>query len=249
MAVNTRSFNGSTDQLTTSLGSLGISFGVGAGSSIGALINFAVLTGFPTVLGINDATNGYGMYLNSSGSPITLSAFTQTTGAGATTGPAISTSSWYFAIATKTTGSVLFRTHVYDCTAGTWTHANATTNCADSTISAAGMRFANGAANANPMSGKVYLGAVWNTALSDSTCATLTSDSAVIASSPIDLWFFDQGGIGTNVPDYTGHGADQTAITGTSVSSDTIPNYDATHSPAAAAALVRPQFIFLRKNK
>ena len=132
---------------------------------------------------------------------------------------------WGIVALTKGTGTVAQRGHVCVLSGPTWTHGD-------------GSNFADGAAATEWLIGAVYRYAYraeadadifcvarWATALSDATLETFTSLPAIIAAAPTNLWVLDQASTATAVTEYNGTGADQVSISGTSVVSDTIPNF------------------------
>lgn len=220
MATNVRTFvAGSSQTITLGLGTLGFAFGPGTMAALVRLTN----TGAAKTAFSAGATNAASYMLQVDTTNVVDLRLNGVAGLGTTT---LSATTWYVIAASKATGSVAPRIHIYDCTAGTWTHENATSSVANSSTPLTRSQFGSTPAGAAFWNGDIQLAAVWSSVLDDTATAALVSLSAFISAAPAGLWILDQAAITTAVTDYTGHGADETAHVGTSVTSVTIPNFD-----------------------
>lgn len=125
---------------------------------------------------------------------------------------------WYAMAFTKASGSAAVRYHLA-AVGGAYTHT-ASGTVADGTAGITSFIFGKG-----PIKGAAKMdiaaAAVWTSALSDSAIDALgtTSMDTWLAASPVGAWQFNQASTGTNVNDLVGS-ANQTALTGTSVTTD-----------------------------
>jgi hypothetical protein len=112
------------------------------------------------------------------------------------------------------------RAHRYNFTDETWSHTDpggSVAKTAPGTLDHVRVgRMANSATEY--LDGDLAVLAIFDSYLSDGNMETLTSGlSAWVALSPVALWAFNQADTSDDVLDLTGNGADQTAITGTTV--------------------------------
>lgn len=222
----------SSESITLSLGSLGFAFGPG---TVIALVNFATLGAANETVFSAGAANAQS-YMLQVLAPTPNVALRLDGNERHSTTTSLSTSTWYLIGATKATGTATPRIHIYACTGATWAHENASSSIANSSTPATRAQLGVTPAGAAYMNGNVQLAAVWDSVLDDTAMETLVSLTAIIDASPVGLWILDQASTATAVTDYTGNGADQSAISGTSVTTDTIPNFDMSY-PATSQTL------------
>ncbi|MDG4826029.1 hypothetical protein O7635_29620 [Asanoa sp. WMMD1127] len=145
----------------------------------------------------------------------------------ASIGGALTNNRWFFVVARKPAGTSTPRFSSYDYTGGTWQHVNGANARAAWTPAGVGGSIKMSAAGSDFPLAKVAVRAAWSNALP--FAADTAGDAAIEASGmhlsaaawltrgPNAMWLFNQADISTPVPDITGGGANQTAITGTSV--------------------------------
>ena len=137
-------------------------------------------------------------------------------------GQAYSDSAWRIDSWTKPSGLATIRTHSAPL-GGSWTHADLGTQRGDSASAVASVVVGNGSA-LGYSSGDVAAIMVVQRVLADAEVESLSSGLAAwvtaIGATPAALWAFNQASVATPVTDLTGGGADQTAISGTSVTDD-----------------------------
>jgi hypothetical protein len=185
------------------------------------------------MVGLNGATEVWGI-LTDTAKPFTSNDF-------GTGGPTLTGNTWYWLVVTKASGSVIPRWHVKDITNGTaWTHANDSSNVADGTGPITSIIVGNvSAAGGQDMRGELVAMAAWSSALADlsveAACTLAASDLVAAAPSWGTLW--NQASTATPVPDFTGGGGNQSAISGTSVSANEPPGWS--YSLASAAPVGR----------
>lgn len=215
-----------TDVLDHSIGALsGMTYG-----TIATVFKVASLTGSRTLLGlhtsgavgrlshnIDNQTLGWwnGGSYNQSGNVIT------------------SSSTWYLLVTRKATGSVIPRASIYDYSTGTWTHTAIGAAIGDATAPGAGGFAEFRYEAAEQFAGDVAVRGVWSNAVPWS--ADTTGDNLIEAAglqytltawhaaSPTALWMYDQADTAQAVPDLAGGGAQQSTITGTAVTSASVP--------------------------
>lgn len=215
-----RSFNGTTDFVVFGAGAA--TFGQGP-ITIAALIKPTSAIGTRQVIGAATAGNveTYGILMDVNHYYCT-NLFNSTTDG--------ITNDWQWIVMTKASGSTIPRFHLKDVTtAGAWSHLNAGGNADNGTTPAASI-----GVGALPNGNRKYQGlvaamAVWDVQFTDlqveSSCTLAASNLSAV--SPPDwgtLW--NQGSIATPVPDFSGGGGNQSAITGTTVSADDPPGFN-----------------------
>jgi len=146
-------------------------------------------------------------------------------------GPTYTAGRWYWVISEKANGSVAPRWHVYDFTANAWTHVNgggAIANQSGTPVNAiiGGQSF--GGASTT-WRGAIAVGGIWGSLLgSDATIESIFTHSAanMLAAGPAWMVLLNQSSVATAVTDVSGHGGNQTSISGTSVDADDPPGFD-----------------------
>lgn len=156
------------------------------------------------------------------------------------------TDDWVFVGITKATGTSTPRGHKFLYSSSTWTHTDSAATVANqSSISGGSVRIgASGGASYNTaLTGDIAVAGVWvGTVLTDVQIETL--EDALqhwVDLSPTALWRLDQDSTATAITDITGGGADQTALSGTSVVADCPPGFNWTLG--GAPALPPPVFV------
>lgn len=121
------------------------------------------------------------------------------------------------------------RFHLYslgDMT-NTWNRENSGNDTGTSTPGSSGIVRFGQKITTEKFAGDIECVAVWDRALTDAQVDTLPlSLQAWFAQAPVGLWLFDQGSTSDNVVDWTGNGANQTAITGTSVATTGVTGWN-----------------------
>jgi hypothetical protein len=128
---------------------------------------------------------------------------------------------WVLGGFSKANGSATARGHRYVYDTATWTHTNLGV-VGDDTITGTMQEIVLGEfTSGQSLHGRLAVVGVWQTVLSDGQIEGLISSLADWSDlSPTALWAFNQASTSDPVLDLTGGGADQTAITGTTVSAD-----------------------------
>lgn len=223
MLANARTFNGTSDV---------ISLALGAGASLSTAWTVAAIVrptqaAIQLALAIGD-TSRITLGLTAANQVRAGNAGSSVNGTAALTA-----SAWGVIVASKVAGTATPRMHLYVFSSGTWTHEAASgtiTNTTPNSSAAIGAR-------PTPTAfwkGDIAVAAAWAASLSDAQIEALaTSLGAWSAYSPAGLWWLDQGAAATSVVDSTGGGADQTAISGTSIATS-LPPLGETASIAAA---------------
>jgi len=134
----------------------------------------------------------------------------------------VQTDTWYLLAVTKAGGTTTPREHTLDMAAGTWTHTDMSSTLGNSGTPGGTGIVQIGRNNAtNHFDGRMALAGAWKRELSDAQVETLGAGlRAWLAQKPDGLWPLNQGAVGTTVVDWTGGGANQTAISGTTISAD-----------------------------
>jgi hypothetical protein len=135
---------------------------------------------------------------------------------------------WALVAASKASGAAAPRFHKYVYSTDTWTRENAATTLPDSSITLAtgrlGATVNTSTTNFRFFDGSIAAVAVFGSALSDDQISSLPHSLAPWASlGPVAMWVLDQQAANYAIVDWTGGGANQTAITGTTVGSNSVP--------------------------
>jgi hypothetical protein len=219
-----RTFDGIDDVISLAVGNCGPAFGPATVAIIlkrGGTNSENIIGGFNGAgqaavtweLGIDDAGGGNVLYLD----------FPSVNFSVAPTITVVPGDNFVLLAITKATGSSAVRFHRYKYDTSTWTHENgAAINNSPVTTN----RLQLGAADTDFYTGDILIAGYWTSVLSDLVIETL-KDSLTDweNANPQGLWLLNQTSIATPVPDLTGGGADQSAITGTSVSANDLPQF------------------------
>ena len=143
---------------------------------------------------------------------------------------------WHLIVATKATGNVAPRFHSYNFATHTWVHTTSGSTMGDS--GATSTRMFIGTVH-DPLfdawDGDMAILGAWKRALSDAEIELLPfSLIPWLMTAPDGLWLLDQSETSQSVRDLTGGGADQAAISGTTVSINSVPLLSYGHSPLYA---------------
>lgn len=117
------------------------------------------------------------------------------------------------------------RGHAFTYTAGTWAHTDYGTS-SNSGVSPVDHIYLGRIDASNDLVGEIAVAGVWKRVLSDGELQTLSySLSAWKSLAPDALWALNQASTADAVTDLSGGGANQSAISGTSVSSLEVPGF------------------------
>lgn len=204
-----RSFPVSTDKITTALGAITV-FGPG---TVAAIIRPVIgANGDLVALG---AAPAFVFTLRGTG---VLRGTTATSSTGAAV---LVSNKWYLVAFTKPTGSNTGRFHIYDYATNTWVHEVGSTAIANSATPATSNALGNSAIG---YAGDLEIAAVWDIAMSDSQVESLPfALGPWFQTQPRALWLLDQALTTQAVRDLSGGGAQQSALSGTAVSVNSVP--------------------------
>lgn len=139
---------------------------------------------------------------------------------------------WYLVAAAKLGSAGVVNFSIYDYALGTWVH-QAGLAAADGAALSGVTKL--GAGSQNSWAGEIALLATWSAVLTDAQVECLPfSLAAWYQVQPKAMWILDQAAVAQLVPDLSGGGAGQSAITGTQVSTFSVPIW--TPGQAAMAA-------------
>jgi hypothetical protein len=140
-------------------------------------------------------------------------------------------STWCLFAITKTAGTTPFRFHLYNYGTDTWTRGNSSATTATFDLSATPLIGDNGV---GPWVGDIAASAVFSQALTDDQIGSLPyALSSWISLSPIGMWVLDQQATTQAVVNWAGLGANQVSLTGTTVSTGSVPTLSYVHSVIA----------------
>jgi hypothetical protein len=186
-------------RVTTNPGFAGYIFGWdSSSSSIGAL-------------GVDSAGNMRAIVASSSGiGP------TSAISSGATDG-------WILYAITKTSGTTTIRFHRYLYASDTWARGNSTSTAANS-LAPNQVRLGNYWTGSDGFTGDLAAAAIFNATLTDDQVSSLPFSSAAwLSLAPVGMWVLDQSNVTQTVIDWTGGGTNETARSGSAVSTASVP--------------------------
>jgi hypothetical protein len=214
-----RAFNGSSDKITCSSGSV---------TNLSQIVAFTMVAICrPT---INNATQyvaplcgagSYGIRLDSSGNVTYNGPF----GTYSSTPSVTFTGSdgWLLLAITKQSGTSPPRMHKYQYSTNTWTRANSSTGAQDGSAAVTTKLIGN-STNALPFNGDIAAVADFGYAMTDDQVESLSiSLTSWLARGPLGMWVLDQQATSQKVIDWTGGGANETALAGTAVAGTSVP--------------------------
>lgn len=135
---------------------------------------------------------------------------------------------WCLHVVTKVTGSATPRYHRYKYSTGVWVHENMSTTSLDASGEATGLVEIGGTlgSSSDNFVGDIAQAGVFNVALADQDVESLAFTLQAWFGSSKGLWPLDQSTIGQKVVDYSGGGSNESALTGTSVSTNSVPVFN-----------------------
>jgi hypothetical protein len=223
-----RTFNGSTDK---------VSFGAGAAPTVDQsftlVLQFRATSVFiARPFGIDHSTvyTGFSFQSNSLQAHILNGSFSPSSSIPLTAGASC------LAAISKTSGLTAPRFHLYDYSSDSWVRGNGSSTTSGGSNAVTGLIAGCRADATGFYSGDIGAGAVYAAALSDDQLSTLPySFSAWLNLSPAAMLLFDQSNASQAVIDLSGNGANQNAITGTTVSANSVPILSYGHPVAQRA--------------
>ena len=227
-----RTYNGTSDILLVSQGGTNFSSSA-AGATMAAIVR-RNSTGWNSVIGARasgGAIQGWSMEIENSagGNNITFDANVGGGFGATTTITCVNADGWVLLVASRAsgaTGNARFYKYQYSNATPTFETVTGFTSAgsapgASSTVEVGGRW---GSTGTDWFGGDIACAAVWNRQLSDVEMANLAHTlQAWHASGPAALWLLDQGATTQKVIDLTGGGANESSLTGTSVSSNSAP--------------------------
>jgi hypothetical protein len=135
--------------------------------------------------------------------------------------------SWRWYVFTKASGSALPRFHVWDLSSA-WAHTDDSFSVGDGSGPIDSLVLGGSGAGSNGWRGSIAMAVTWSSQLNDAAieaALTLRARDALSAS-PGWMVRLNQASTATSVPDDTGGGGGQSAISGTSVDADDPPGFD-----------------------
>lgn len=166
----------------------------------------------------------------------------QTTQQGPSVMTLLAADGWCLMAVSKTAGTTTARFHKYVFSTNTWTHEDATTTIADPTTPASNCWLGSQGASTY-WNGDIEIIGTWNVAMTDAQTESLAFNLAswYAPAAPKGLWPLYQQATSQKVLDISGNGANESSITGTAVSTSSVPVFSyglhvgsATRQPAAA---------------
>lgn len=215
-----RFFDGSDDVIRWSIGGL---TGITAACTMAAILKRSSASTFDHIIGLHSSGGTVQPWFEITDADLLQFGHQSATAASSFT--VMTTDNWVLAVVAKASGTATPRFHKYVYSTDAWTHSDG-----DASISNGSAPGAGGYAEIAWQGFDVYHGdiaaiGIWPTNLSDAQIENLGHSLAGWwAVQPSALWLLDQSAITQNVPDMSGGGANQSAITGTTVSTS-VPGF------------------------
>jgi hypothetical protein len=183
-----RRFASATQWINCALGAQNFDFGPGTIAVICKVDSFAAERDIFSV-GVGGTAR---LYLRTLSSPAGLLNL-QLTASSSNAVTALTAGKWYLIAATKATGTVAPRFHMYDYAAGTWMHENGPTAIANSGVFGGSTVIGAQIDHSVPMDGDIAAIGLWNVAFGDQQCESLAYGlNAWWQEQPRALWVLDQ---------------------------------------------------------
>lgn len=236
----------SSANIVTGLGACGLT----GAFTIVALVKKGDDSNFQWIVGVNDSTTAFKYGLCFDGTTLTG----VVNGFGDVTGPTLTVANGYMLVGFgKAAGTSTPRFHSYIYGTDTFSHTNASGTQGDPASGAGEIKFGVAFNGAEAYAGDTAQLAIFNRNLADVEFEQLAfSLQGWYAAAPVGAWEFDQESTSMPIRDWTGNGANQTSISGTSVATASVPVFsygaavivpgiaaasgDATATPAAVNA-------------
>jgi hypothetical protein len=238
-----RTFNGTSDGIVMTVGGCAITGAL----SIAAICQRTTATVYAAIM---DAvgTGFWELGVQPSGAvpPNRLNFATQGGNTNATSLTLVTADAWCLIAVTKTSGTTTPRFHKYVYSSNTWTHeagiGTVPDNTGTNTVADIGI------SGSDLWKGDIHAVGVWNAALSDAQVENLAFTlPSWFSVSPAALWLLDQSATSQKVLDWSGGGANESSLTGTSVATSSVPVFNYTDGAwmptivfTAAQPLARP---------
>lgn len=211
---NVRYFDGANDRIVTALGDMGAHTGAITILAVIKLDDLAAATN-RTIVGFGSSgTESFRIGFNSSEVLVLRSAGTDRTVAAITL---IETDGYAIVGFTKAAGTATSRGHIKLIPSGSWVHSDASSTHDDPSAATTSNRIGESQDGGRDTAGWIAAIGVFDTAMSDGTIETMTSLQAwADHANNVLLWRVGDDPL----LDLTGNGADESAVTGTSIVSD-----------------------------
>jgi len=217
-------FNGTSDHISLSLGRLNFVFGPGTlaaviqvGSNATDNDFFCIGSGVDIAFFIPSANTFLSVFLGTGGTDAAI--------------PVTPADGWVLVAVTKATGTVAPRFYKYRYDTGAWTIANGGT-LANSPTPDVSAEFGQDVGGGSNFNGQLEIVGAWDSVLSDTQIQALPYRIKpwLTQVNPRGLWTFEEA-VAVPVIDWTAGGANQSAISGTSLYTGAVPPWDFTFDP------------------
>lgn len=148
----------------------------------------------------------------------------------------VAADNWQLVAINKATGAANPRFHQYKYSSNAWVHENGASTSADPTAGSGACNIGGGTGN---FGGDIAIVGVWNVELSDAQVEALAFTLPQwFQTPPKALWLLDQDPTTQKVIDLTGNGSNESALTGTTVSTNSVPLFS--YGGRSTKALIQP---------
>lgn len=223
-----RSFNGTTDHIQTTIGAFSAATAFG---TMAFVWRSAAQNRFHGIMGAHDS-GGTVKWAFEIDSTNVMAGGNDSAGSLTSTMTITTADGWVIGVYGKATGTVAPRYSKCVLSSGAWTHENGATTLANGTSPAGTGTWRFGRWQTTDFaSGQLLMAAAWTGRnLADAERELLSGGVAAwLGLRPDGLWMFDQSTVTNVVADLSGGGANQNAISGTSVLLDGVPGFSYGH--------------------
>jgi hypothetical protein len=213
-----RTFNGTSDKIDLALGAVPAL----ATTTIAAICR-RTTAAVDAAIFSNNVAAGWTLYVINSGAGANANKLAIHNGTTDVQGPTLVTADdWCLIAVTKATGTTTPRFHKYVYSTDTWTHVDASGTLANSGAASTSNRI--GDDGGDFFKGDIASVGIWDAQLVDAQVESLASSlPAWFQAQPKALWLLDQSATTQKVVDIAGGGANESALTGTTVATGSVP--------------------------
>lgn len=223
-----RTFNGSSAAIRTNPGALAASSGIG-GRTFAAIVRKVGTIGSlgQVIIGLNASGDVGGGFAVSGVSGRLMLSIDGDTAQSESTFTVDAANNWVFVASSKVSGTAAARHHKYVYDTNTWTHQNGGSSIGDGSLGATvTCEIGAWADGFDYYEGDIAAVVVFPTVLTDAQVESLPYSLMTWHSmNPAAGWLLDQSNVTQKIVDFPGGGANEVAITGTSVSTSSVPGF------------------------
>lgn len=236
-----RTFNGTSDVVALSAGASPVTTGATTWVAVVRISAYTASTSNPLSFLDSGGSVGGSIRISSTGG---LSANISSSIVSPSTAMTVPTGTWVLLAIVRAAGTVTTRFLMYRFDTDTWTIFNSSGTNAGSATSLTTVGLGADPRGVSYTNGDVEAAATFASQLGDDRIASLTvSFAAWLSAAPSSMWVLDQQATTQRVVDWAGGGANQSILTGTTVSTNSVPILGYGHPVIATGKRLAPDLI------